>query len=255
MTTLLQTNHELSLPGFLQFAHGLEVRSEDVIARGGGGLVSLATVLDPRIYKRTNRAKCVIKELNGDFEDLPARLRNSFNQEVAIMWLFRDEPNFARVFGYSTQPASILMQYYPGSLMRYIDKPSTIPQAVYSTRQVVSLLKQLAIAYSAMHRRMYSHSDIKPDNVLLDLDASTGMLVPYVTDFGISRLVDASAKQVNAFELSTIRGLSLRYSAPELLMWLRNEKQIDDLSQLLLADVFSFAIMAFELTSRQRTYS
>lgn len=98
-----------------------------------------------------------------------------------------------------------------------------------------------------MHRRYYSHGDIKPDNVLLALIGSTGMLVPYVTDFGISRLVDSLARQVNAFELSTIRGLSLRYAAPELFMWLKNATQIDDLPLLLQADVYSFAVVLIEL--------
>lgn len=44
----------------------LDVRAENVIASGGGGTIAMAVILDPRLYKRTQRAQCVVKILNGN---------------------------------------------------------------------------------------------------------------------------------------------------------------------------------------------
>lgn len=102
LSTALFTSHELSVPAFLEFINGVEVRAENVIAKGGGGTISMGSILEPRLYKRTNRAECVLKQLNGDLDQLSQKLRNSFLQEIALMWLFRDDANFARVYGYAT---------------------------------------------------------------------------------------------------------------------------------------------------------
>lgn len=150
--------------------------------------------------------------------------------------------------------------------MQYIDKPQSIVGAIYSKRQVLGIVKQLAAAYRVMHGRSYSHSDIKPDNVLLELNNMTGLLVPYVTDFGISRLVDKERSQVHAFELSDIKGLSLRYAAPELFIWVMKSAKIDplqkfmndiamtDLSILLRSDVYAFAVLVYEMACRGRAW-
>lgn len=52
-----------------------------------------------------------------------------------------------------------------------------------------------------MHQSGFAHLDIKPDNVLLDVD-DNGQMVPIITDFGISKLHDNSKNLVNAFKLS-----------------------------------------------------
>lgn len=52
MTTAIGTSHELSIPVYLEYRFGVEVRSEAVIARGGGGVISMACILSPRLSKR-----------------------------------------------------------------------------------------------------------------------------------------------------------------------------------------------------------
>lgn len=140
-----------------------------------------------------------------------------------MLHMVRDEPYFAKFYGFSTNPATMLLKFYHlGSLMAFIAGESRKSgKYVYSKRQVVSMLKKLAIGYVKMHELKYAHLDIKPDNVLLELDTQTGLLVPAITDFGISRLVDASVKQVAAFELSTVKGLSARYASPQTFVYFR----------------------------------
>ena len=70
-----------------------------------------------------------------------------------------------------------------------------------------------------MHLKQFAHCDVKPDNVLLE--AKHDYLEPRITDFGISRLLDLSASQVAAFRVSAIRGASVSYAAPEVLLRFR----------------------------------
>ena len=57
---------------------------------------------------------------------------------------------------------------------------------------MLRILKGFGSAINEMHMKQFVHFDIKPDNVLLE--EIGGMLSPVITDFGISRLVDASMK-------------------------------------------------------------
>lgn len=76
-----------------------------------------------------------------------------------------------------------------------------------------------------MHNAGIAHCDIKPANVLLE--ESDDRLVAIVTDFGISLLVDESeTAKVSGFSLSTLKGASVMYAAPEVL--LRIKKRIPD---------------------------
>jgi serine/threonine protein kinase len=55
--------------------------------------------------------------------------------------------------------------------------------------------------------------DLKPQNVLIDIvkDRPTCVL----TDFGITRILSEELLSVHAFQVTDIRGVSLRYASPE----------------------------------------
>jgi serine/threonine protein kinase len=172
---------------------------------------------------------------------------SGFNQELAIMYRFRETSNFAKLYAYSTWPQmSIIMKYYSGqSLKHYIRshharyKHEMIPQDI-----VFHILKPTCQAIAYMHEAGIIHCDIKSANILLEwqiparpvldfsdrfISQSTSMTeepvyndapipIPYITDFGISYVLDESTSlQVKAFKPVNLQGASLQYSAPEVL--------------------------------------
>lgn len=221
-------------------------------------------------------------------------LAAAFQQELGIMWRFRETPNFAQLYAYSDEPQmSIVMKYYSGqSLKHYIrshfenysDTP--IPQPI-----LFHILIPLCKAIKLMHQSGIVHCDLKPANILLEwvmpvapsspasqnngkntspnpngaphhgkkakldrnLDAepisNISMMmdsmvygyddhdrvahqmlpipVPYITDFGISKVLDkASSLRVKAFKVANVNGASLPYSAPEVFKALRRQMML-----------------------------
>ncbi|CAG0901356.1 unnamed protein product, partial [Cyprideis torosa] len=111
-------------------------------------------------------------------------------------------PNIVRIYGItrmqSDTPAIVMERADKGSLREFIGKLS-YPQKVSIARGTLE-----GIAY--LHSRKVAHRDLKPENILLFGDK----LVPKISDFGTSRIVQAS--MVNTMMTGTPK-----YCAPELL--------------------------------------
>ena len=107
-----------------------------------------------------------------------------------------------------------------------------------------------------MHKKAYAHCDVKPDNILLEVNRSTVLLEPRWTDFGISRLVDDSQAQVKSFDLSKVNGVSISYASPESVFRFRtrNQSQGHPL-EWFSNDVYSFGIQILEMLKRRDIWS
>ena len=79
--------------------------------------------------------------------------------------------------------ACIVMEYFPNSLDRELSDSGPM-----SLSRVVDVISQVCDALSYAHRTGFVHRDIKPHNILLDVNG-----VPKVTDFGLARAADLSA--------------------------------------------------------------
>ena len=87
----------------------------------------------------------------------------------------------------------------------------------------------------------YLHRDIKPSNVLLSGDLSSGSFVAKLTDFGLAaKLNPASSEEELTAETGTYR-----YMSPEVI---RHE------NYSYAADVFSYAMLIWEMLTREKPF-
>jgi hypothetical protein len=99
----------------------------------------------------------------------------------------------------------------------------------------------IANGMNYLHNRGIIHRDIKPANVLLDGDFATGNFQVKVTDFGVA--TESSVERSNE---RTAETGTYRWMAPEVI---RHE------SYSSLADVYSFAVLMWQLLTREDPFS
>ena len=132
---------------------------------------------------------------------------NDIMREVAIMKKLQ-HPNIVRLYECIDDPEAemvyLVMQYIDnGPLLKFDEEMRCTPFPITAVQKIV---KQLASAVAFVHAQGVVHCDIKPDNVLVDTKGSV-----YLTDFGVSELVDKAKERVEGQ-----RGTPLFFS-PDLL--------------------------------------
>ena len=159
-----------------------------------------------------------------------------------------------KIFAYSTAPVAIVMKLYElGDVSGFVHCKRTF-KFPYTKATVLSLIRQYCSGIAYMHKSGFSHNDIKPGNVLLNVDAN-GQLMPVICDFGISRVINANSLKVAAFNTSELRGASCPYAAPEVLYGLRNRIPERDPRNWMARDVFALAITIEEMIQRVRPWT
>ena len=249
--TWQSTQHELSVPGFLELTWGTDYRRGAYITKGGGG--SMYECLEPRA-KLQNIAgihRLVIKEINSSLDSMSYRQKTAFWQELAIMYKFRDHPLFCKMYGYSTQPVSLVVEFYQfGDLGSFIEgRTKSLTMFRYTNWRVIDLFMQYCSAIAHMHSEGIAHCDVKPQNVLLNV--VSGRLIPIVIDFGVSRVVSDQSLLVKAFEVSDLKGASLAYAAPDVLFMLRSRVNPRNPNVWYAADTYSLAMTCLEMLNRK----
>jgi predicted Ser/Thr protein kinase len=148
-------------------------RVEEVIGRGGMGVVYRGTDLT---LERPVAIKLIAADRAGD-----EAARRRFEREARLTAAI-DHPNVIPVYGAGEQNGDLYL------VMRYVDGTDLqhrIREAgAMAPAEAARVIDQVARALDAAHRRGLVHRDIKPANVLLSGDHV------YLTDFGITRLVD-----------------------------------------------------------------
>ena len=146
-------------------------RVEDLVGRGGMGLVYRATDL---ALGRQVALKLVAPELAED-----AHFRARFLEESRIAASL-DHPNIVPIYAAGEHEGQLFLA------MRLVDgsdlKSTLEREGTLSPERSLDVLGPIAEALDAAHRRGLVHRDVKPANVLLDEDGHA-----YLTDFGITK--------------------------------------------------------------------
>ncbi|MDF3300559.1 serine/threonine-protein kinase [Streptomyces tropicalis] len=155
-------------------------------------------------------------------------LKDRFEDEAVVLARLQ-HPGLVTVFdvGRHDGQAFLVMQLVEGRTLR-----QRITETTMAVTALIELGTRLAEALGHVHRAGILHRDVKPSNILLDAQNR-----PYLTDFGISRAIDATASTRDGALVGTAA-----YLAPEQVTGRRVEQK---------ADIYALGLVLLEcLTGR-----
>jgi hypothetical protein len=155
--TIVSSERELALPGFLFIQSVNDFKLVQVLAQGGYSTVHLAEPESGDLKAKTSGEKLVVKMFKSELTNRTEI--EGFNQEVSLMHFFRDESQFVKLIGYGQQPFFIAMKHYP--LGSFADMIHTNTTETWSARLVTAIMKDLTGALSLMHQNDFVHCDVK----------------------------------------------------------------------------------------------
>ncbi|KAL7219053.1 hypothetical protein ACSBR2_012180 [Camellia fascicularis] len=159
-----------------------------------------------------------------------------FRAEISTLGTIQ-HVNLVRLHGFCSEGKRKLLVYdymQNGSLDSHLFHEKESKVLDWKTRYQIALGTARGLAY--LHEKCRDciiHCDIKPANILLDVD-----FCPKVADFGLAKLLGREFSRV----LTTMRG-TMGYLAPEWILGLAITAK---------ADVYSYGMMLFELISGRR---
>jgi serine/threonine-protein kinase len=206
---------------FQQFGR-YEVKSE----LGRGGMATVYLGYDPRF-----RREVAIKVLPREFLHDP-QFRARFEREAQTIALL-DHPAIVPVHDFGEDDG---LPYLVMRLMTGGSLATRLKQGPLSIVEASRILNRLALALDKAHARGIIHRDLKPGNILFDGDGE-----PYLSDFGIVKLTEATA----SFTGSALIGTPA-YMSPE---QVRGDAKIDGRS-----DVYAFGVILFEMLTGKQPY-
>lgn len=197
-------------------------RLDAVAGRGGMGVVYRATQL---ALDRTVAVKAIAPALAAD-----ADFRERFQRESHLAASI-EHPNVIPVYEAGELDGTLFL------IMRWVDGTDLhallAAEGRLSPARAASLLRPVASALAAAHRRGLVHRDVKPANVLIArAEAGEGEHV-YLTDFGIARRADSTS---GVTRTGVLVGTT-DYTAPE---------RIQGGKGTAASDIYAFGCMLFQ---------
>lgn len=164
----------------------------ELLGRGGMGEVHKAH--DPRLGRFV-----ALKVMRDATPEQAARLVSEARSQAKV-----DHPNVCKVYGVGELDNGlpfIALQFIEGRTLSAVAKQMT-------REERIAVVRDVAEALHAAHRQGLVHRDVKPSNILVERKEDGWH--PYVTDFGIARIVDAPG----VTKTGVVTGTPL-YMAPE----------------------------------------
>ncbi|BDU73243.1 serine/threonine-protein kinase [Mesoterricola silvestris] len=191
---------------------------------GAGAMGSVYLAEDPRI-KRKLAVKVVRLNAIGSEQERKEFLAR-FQREAEVSGVLND-PGIVTIYdvGDSEIGPFLAMEFVPGKPLDALIKEG----AGLTLKEKLVIAAGIATALDHAHDKGIVHRDVKPGNVMITQDRK-----PKLMDFGIAKREDASLTQTGTF-LGTPS-----YASPE---------QIREGVAQAASDLFSFAVLTFELLS------
>ncbi len=155
---------------------------------------------------------------------------NSFQDEIKAFTNIRETKGVLQLLdsGEKSGMFYLVTKYMEeGSLRRYLDQ---FPQGML-IKDALRLFTCIAEAIDSIHQQGIVHRDLKPENIVLAKIG--GELEPYLTDFGIARVLAGT----QSFYTQNVTG-TFRYMAPE--AWDPGMKKTPSI------DIYAFGVMLYE---------
>jgi len=201
-------------------------RIEKLVGRGGMGEVYAAMRAETEFSQRG-----ALKLLR--FEAIGELAR--FHAERQILARL-DHTGIARLLDGGVAPDG-----RPYTVMEFVEGISLIEHCNArraTLHERLDLFVQVCDAVAYAHRNLVIHRDLKPANTLVDAEGKVKLL-----DFGIAKLIDASASSSAADPTMTIAPFTLDYAAPE---------QLVGEPVTTATDVYALGVLLFELLTGER---
>lgn len=194
---------------------------------GGGGMSKVYLAHDVILDRDV-----AIKILNYDFSN-EEELKRRFMRE-ALSATSLTHPNIVDIFdvGEENELHYLVMEYVEGqTLKEYIQSNGPL-----RPEQAIPIMRQLVSAISNAHYNGIIHRDIKPQNILMDVDGNLK-----ITDFGIAMALSATSHTKTNSVLGTVH-----YLSPE---------QARGGMATMKSDIYSLGIVFYELLSGELPFS
>lgn len=209
----LDKDKELLLKSALPIGTLLQSKSRKyyvVEVLGGGGFgITYKVYANEMIGNISQKIFFVIKEYfikgcfraeNGISVRYASNLKNEFEQSRTDFVLEADRlnklgklsPNIVKVNEHfdANNTSYYVMEYLDGGDLRhYVNKNGALSES-----EALSKMIPIARAVEYLHKDGLLHLDIKPDNIVLKEDATTGEIIPVLIDFGIVKHFDKHGK-------------------------------------------------------------
>ena len=128
-------------------------------------------------------------------------------------------------------PPYIVMRYLEGGTVRDVLAQGPLP-----LDEVAYLIQQAGSALHYSHRQGIVHRDVKPANVLIDTEGNA-----FVSDFGIARILDESARRGESLTMTGSAVGTPAYMAPE---QIQGQAQVDER-----VDIYALGALLFEMVT------
>ena len=157
----------------------------DLLGKGGMGRVWRAR--DPQLDREV-----AVKEILGDHPELVARFQQEARAQARV-----HHPHVCTVYevGEAEGRPFIAMELLEGQTLDRVARD-------LSLEDLVELMRRVADAVHAAHRKGLVHRDIKPANVMVGR-TDDGTWWPWVTDFGLARELEGPGMTISGATLGT----------------------------------------------------